>query len=70
MRWLGVGFATPSDTAGYVVEMLTKNGQIVWPLLGVLILDSKQARQVFGIPKSMLILEEVKPGMLVAPVKT
>ena len=66
----GVGFATPSDTAGYVVEMLTKNGQIVWPLSGVSILDSKQARQAFGIPKGMLVLEEVKPGTPAAPVRT
>jgi S1-C subfamily serine protease len=66
----GVGFATPSDTAGYAVEMLTKNGQIVWPLPGVSILDSKQARQAFGIPKGMLIMEEVKPGTPAAPVRT
>jgi S1-C subfamily serine protease len=57
----GVGFAIPSDTVRYVVEMLIKNGQIVRPLLGVSILDSKQARQALGIPKGILILE-VKPG--------
>jgi hypothetical protein len=47
----------PSDTAGYIVEMLTKNRQIVRPLSGVSILDSKQARQAYGIPKGMLMLE-------------
>ena len=57
----GVGFAISADTVRYVVEMLIKNGQIVRPLLGVSILDSKQARQALGIPKGILILE-VKPG--------
>jgi S1-C subfamily serine protease len=56
----GVGFAIPSDTVKYVVEMLIKNGQIVRPLLGVSILDSKQARRALGISKGILILE-VKP---------
>ena len=65
-----MGFATSSNTAGYVVKMLTKNGQIVRPLSGVSILDSKQARQAFGIPKGMLIMEEVKPGTPAAPVRT
>jgi S1-C subfamily serine protease len=65
-----VGFATPSDTAGYVVKMVTKNGQIVWPLSGVSILDLKQARQAYEIPKGMLILEEVEPGTPAAPVRT
>ena len=57
----GVGFAIPADTVKYVVEMLIKNGQIVRPLLGVSILDSKQARRALGIPKGIPILE-VKPG--------
>ena len=57
----GVGFAIPADTVKYVVEMLIKNGQIVRPLLGVSILDSKQARQALGIPKGILILD-VRPG--------
>jgi S1-C subfamily serine protease len=41
--------------------MLIKNGQIIRPLLGVSILDSRQARQALGITKGILILE-VKPG--------
>ncbi|KAL7528989.1 hypothetical protein ACHAWF_002792 [Thalassiosira exigua] len=57
----GVGFAIPADTVKYVVAMLITNGQIVRPLLGVSILDSKQARQALGITKGILILE-VKPG--------
>lgn len=57
----GVGFAIPSETVKYVVEMLIKNGQIVRPLLGISILDSRQARQALGITKGVLILE-VKPG--------
>ena len=57
----GVGFAIPSDTVKYVVQMLIQNGQIVRPLLGVSILDSQQARQALGITKGILILE-VKPG--------
>ncbi|KAL7537074.1 hypothetical protein ACHAXR_007566 [Thalassiosira sp. AJA248-18] len=57
----GVGFAIPSDTVKNIVGMLIKNGQIVRPLLGVSILDSKQARQALGIAKGVLILE-VKPG--------
>ena len=57
----GVGFAIPADTVKYVVNMLIENGQIVRPLLGVSILDSRQARQALGITKGILILE-VKPG--------
>ncbi|KAL3771877.1 hypothetical protein ACHAWO_008663 [Cyclotella atomus] len=57
----GVGFAIPADTVKYVVSMLIKNGQIIRPLLGVSILDSRQARQALGITKGILILE-VKPG--------
>ena len=43
------------------MTQLIENGQIVRPLLGVSILDSKQARQALGITKGVLILE-VKPG--------
>ena len=57
----GVGFAIPVDTVKYVVAMLIQNGQIIRPLLGVSILDSKQARQALGISRGILILE-VKPG--------
>jgi S1-C subfamily serine protease len=57
----GVGFAIPVDTVKYIVSQLIENGQIVRPLLGVSILDSKQARQALGITKGVLILE-VKPG--------
>ncbi len=56
----GVGFAIPTDTVRYSVEMLIKSGQIVRPLLGMTILDLKQARQALGISKGILILE-VKP---------
>lgn len=56
----GVGFAIPADTVKLIVGMLIENGQIVRPLLGVSILDSKQARQALGITKGILILE-VKP---------
>ncbi len=56
----GVGFAIPTDTVRYAVEMLIKNGQIVRPLLGVTILDWKQARQALGVSKGILITE-VKP---------
>lgn len=57
----GIGFAVPVDTVKYIVTQLIENGQIVRPLLGVSILDSKQARQALGITKGVLILE-VKPG--------
>ena len=57
----GVGFAIPVDTVKYVVDMLIKNGEIIRPLLGLSILDSRQARQALGITKGILILE-VKPG--------
>lgn len=57
----GVGFAIPADTVKLIVNMLIQNGQIVRPLLGVSILDSKSARQALGIMKGVLILE-VKPG--------
>lgn len=57
----GVGFAIPSDTVKFIVQMLIQNGQIVRPLLGVSILDSKQARQALGITKGILILD-AKPG--------
>jgi S1-C subfamily serine protease len=63
----GVGFAIPVDTVRYVVEMLIKNGQIIRPLLGVSILDSRQARQALGITRGILILE-VKPGTPAAQV--
>mmetsp|Transcript_35717 Transcript_35717/g.73021 ORF Transcript_35717/g.73021 Transcript_35717/m.73021 type:complete len:498 (-) Transcript_35717:66-1559(-) len=57
----GIGFAVPVDTVKYIVTQLIENGQIVRPLLGVNILDSKQSRQTLGITKGVLILE-VKPG--------
>ena len=57
----GVGFAIPVDTVKYIADMLIRNGQIVRPLLGISILDSKQARQALGITKGVLILD-VKPG--------
>jgi len=57
----GIGFAVPVDTVKYIVTQLIENGQIVRPLLGVSILDSKQARQALGISKGVLILD-VKPG--------
>merc|ERR1719343_1045337 len=57
----GVGFAIPADTVQNIVQLLIKNGQIIRPLLGVTILDSKQARQALGITRGILILE-VKPG--------
>jgi S1-C subfamily serine protease len=63
----GVGFAIPVDTVQYVVEMLIKNGQIIRPLLGVSILDSRQARQALGIARGILILE-VKPNTPAAQV--
>ena len=47
--------------------MLIRNGQIIRPLLGVSILDSKQARQALGISKGVLILE-VKQGTSAAKV--
>jgi len=57
----GVGFAIPVDTVKFIADMLIQNGQIVRPLLGISILDSKQARQALGITKGVLILD-VKPG--------
>jgi len=57
----GVGFAIPADTVKSIAGMLIQNGQIIRPLLGVSILDSKNARQALGITKGILILE-VKPG--------
>jgi S1-C subfamily serine protease len=57
----GIGFAVPIDTVKYIVTQLIEHGQIIRPLLGVSILDSKQARQALGITKGVLILE-VKPG--------
>ena len=56
----GVGFAIPVDTVASIVGMLIENGQVVRPLLGVSILDSRQARQALGITRGVLILE-VKP---------
>lgn len=57
----GVGFAIPVDTVQSIVGMLIQNGQVVRGLLGVSILDSRQARQALGITKGVLILE-AKPG--------
>jgi len=56
----GVGFAIPADTVSYIVQMLIEKGQIVRPLLGIALLESKQARQALGVTKGVLIAEVIK----------
>ena len=40
--------------------MLIEKGQIVRPLLGIALLESKQARQALGVTKGVLIAEVIK----------
>lgn len=56
----GVGFAIPADTVSYIVQMLIEKGQVVRPLLGIALLESKQARQALGVTKGVLIAEVIK----------
>jgi len=52
----GIGFAIPVDAVKYIVETLIRDGQIVRAVMGVSLLDSKQARTL-GINKGVLVLD-------------
>lgn len=56
----GIGFAIPVDTVKAIVETLIRDGKIVRPVLGISLLESKQARAL-GISTGALVLE-VPPG--------
>jgi S1-C subfamily serine protease len=56
----GIGFAIPIDTVKAIVETLIRDGKIVRPVLGISLLESKQARAL-GISSGALVLE-VPPG--------
>jgi S1-C subfamily serine protease len=56
----GIGFAIPVDTVKAIVETLIRDGKVVRPVLGISLLDSKQARAL-GISSGALILD-VPPG--------
>jgi S1-C subfamily serine protease len=52
----GIGFAIPVDTVKAIVETLIRDGKVVRPVLGISLLDSKQARAL-GISSGALILD-------------
>jgi S1-C subfamily serine protease len=56
----GIGFAIPIDTVKVIVETLIRDGKVVRPVLGISLLESKQARAL-GISSGALVLE-VPPG--------
>jgi S1-C subfamily serine protease len=56
----GIGFAIPVDTVKTIVETLIRDGKVVRPVLGISLLESKQARAL-GISSGALVLE-VPPG--------
>ncbi len=55
----GIGFAIPVDTVKYIVETLIRDGKVVRPILGISLLESKQA-QALGINVGVLVLEVPK----------
>jgi len=52
----GIGFAIPVDTAAYIIDTLIKDGKVVRSILGITIIESRQAR-AFGITKGILVLD-------------
>jgi S1-C subfamily serine protease len=52
----GIGFAIPIDTVKAIVETLIRDGKVVRPVLGISLLESKQARAL-GISSGALVLE-------------
>lgn len=52
----GIGFAIPVDTVKYIVETLIRDGKVVRPILGISLLESKQA-QALGINSGVLVLD-------------
>ena len=51
----GIGFAIPVDSVKFIVETLIRDGRVIRPVLGVSLLESKQARAL-GINKGVLVL--------------
>jgi S1-C subfamily serine protease len=51
----GVGFAIPVDTVNLIVQALIRDGQIIRPVLGISVLEVKQARTL-GINGGVLVL--------------
>jgi len=52
----GIGFAIPIDSVKFIVETLIRDGRVIRPVLGVSLLESKQARAL-GIGKGVLVLD-------------
>ena len=52
----GIGFAIPIDSVKFIVETLIRDGRVIRPVLGVSLLESKQARAL-GINKGVLVLD-------------
>ena len=52
----GIGFAIPIDSVKFIVETLIRDGRVIRPVLGVSLLESKQARAL-GISKGVLVLD-------------
>lgn len=57
----GIGFAIPVDTVKFIVETLIRDGKVVRPVLGITLLESKQARAL-GISSGVLVLEVPEGG--------
>eukprot|EP00563_Minutocellus_polymorphus_P013816 CAMPEP_0181050034 /NCGR_PEP_ID=MMETSP1070-20121207/16302_1 /TAXON_ID=265543 /ORGANISM="Minutocellus polymorphus, Strain NH13" /LENGTH=542 /DNA_ID=CAMNT_0023128955 /DNA_START=95 /DNA_END=1724 /DNA_ORIENTATION=+ len=51
----GIGFAIPVDSVKFIVETLIRDGRVIRPVLGVSLLESRQARAL-GINKGVLVL--------------
>jgi S1-C subfamily serine protease len=51
----GIGFAIPVDTVNLIVQALIRDGQIIRPVLGISVLEAKQARTL-GINGGVLVL--------------
>lgn len=52
----GIGFAIPVDSVKYVVDTLIRDGKVTRPILGITLLENKQARTL-GVNKGVLILD-------------
>ena len=51
----GIGFAIPADSVKFIVDTLIRDKKVVRPILGISLLESKQARAL-GIDRGVLVL--------------
>ena len=52
----GIGFAIPIDSVKYIANTLIRDGRVIRPVLGVSLLESKQAKAL-GISRGVLVLD-------------